>query len=309
MSEVIFTKGAAPVTPPAGKVTLYTKADGRFYFKDESGTEIPMKTTGAGSGDLLSDGTVPLTANWDVGAFKITALQFESDIVTGTAPFIVASTTVVANLNADQLDGNEATAFATSAQGGLADSALQPGDIGSTVQGWSAVLDATTASFLTADETKLDEIQALADVTDETNVKAALDGATITGATVATGDKVLIQDIDDSDNLKTVTAQSIADLVSVAAVWNIQSGTTYTIVEADNGKNLGFTNAAAIAVTLPDTLSTNFQCGIWQLGAGVPTVTPNTDTINGAGSGVTPDARWKGMFLSQFQATEWLAAF
>jgi len=54
----------------------------------------------AGSGDLLADGTVPLTANWDVGAFTITGTQFVSDIATGTAPFVVSSTTVVANLAA-----------------------------------------------------------------------------------------------------------------------------------------------------------------------------------------------------------------
>tara|TARA_A100000171_G_scaffold53092_1_gene76742 strand:- start:17877 stop:18731 length:855 start_codon:yes stop_codon:yes gene_type:complete len=39
-----------------------------------------------------------------------------------------------------------------------------------------------------------------------------LSGASLTSATVATGDLVLIQDIDDSNNLKTVTAQAIADL-------------------------------------------------------------------------------------------------
>lgn len=46
-------------------------------------------------------------------------------------------------------------------------------DIGSTVQAYSAVLDATTASFLTADETKLDGIEALADITDTANVTSA----------------------------------------------------------------------------------------------------------------------------------------
>ena len=46
--------------------------------------------------------------------------------------------------------------------------------IGTDVQAHDAVLDATTASFLTADETKLDGIEALADVTDYTNVNAAL---------------------------------------------------------------------------------------------------------------------------------------
>lgn len=41
-----------------------------------------------------------------------------------------------------------------------------------------------------------------------------LDGLAITSATVATGDKVLIQDVSDSDNLKYATAQSIADLAT-----------------------------------------------------------------------------------------------
>ncbi len=45
-----------------------------------------------------------------------------------------------------------------------------------------------------------------------TDVQEEIDGATLTGVTVATGDKVLIQDVSDTDNLKTVTAQSIADL-------------------------------------------------------------------------------------------------
>lgn len=67
-----------------------------------------------------------------------------------------------------------------------------------------------------ADGTKLDGIEASADVTDEANVTAALDGATLTAVTVATGDKILAQDVSDADNLKTVTAQSIADLYSPA---------------------------------------------------------------------------------------------
>ncbi len=67
----------------------------------------------------------------------------------------------------------DAADYATAAQGLLADTALQPDDIGVTVQGYSAVLAATTASFTAADETKLDGIEALADVTDTANVTAA----------------------------------------------------------------------------------------------------------------------------------------
>ena len=100
-----------------------------------------------------------------------------------------------------------ATDFATSAQGALADTASQPGhthaqaDVTGLVaalagkaatvhehaiadvtglqaaldgkQPLSAVLTATTASFTTADEIKLDGIEAGADVTDATNVNAA----------------------------------------------------------------------------------------------------------------------------------------
>lgn len=88
---------------------------------------------------------------------------------------------------------------------------------------------------------------------------------------------------------------------------NLQTGTTYMIQASDSGKVILFNNAAAIAVTLPDALATNFQCTIAQIGAGVPTVTPNTDTVNGAGTGVAPSAQWAAMYLSKFSATEWWA--
>lgn len=56
---------------------------------------------------VLVDGTHALTADWDAGSFQIRAETFQSDITTGTAPLIVASTTVVTNLNADLLDGED----------------------------------------------------------------------------------------------------------------------------------------------------------------------------------------------------------
>lgn len=53
-----------------------------------------------------------------------------------------------------------ASAFATAAQGALADTALQPADIGATIQAYSAILSGTTASFTAALKTKLDGIAA-----------------------------------------------------------------------------------------------------------------------------------------------------
>jgi hypothetical protein len=62
---------------------------------------------------------------------------------------------------------------ATQTSLGLADSALQSGDIGVSIQGYSAVLDATTASYTTTEASKLAGIEAAADVTDTANVTAA----------------------------------------------------------------------------------------------------------------------------------------
>ena len=59
------------------------------------------------------DGTTLDTANQITfsDAANITAKTFTSSIAVGTAPFTITSTTVVTNLNADQLDGNHSTAF------------------------------------------------------------------------------------------------------------------------------------------------------------------------------------------------------
>lgn len=92
-----------------------------------------------------------------------------------------------------------------------------------------------------------------------------------------------------------------------AAELNVQTGTSYTVLAADSGKVIVTTNGAAIAVTLPDGLAIAHQFSLIQAGAGVPTVTPATDTVNGAGAGVTPSAQWKAAYFVQFLTTEWAA--
>lgn len=73
------------------------------------------------------------------------------------------------------------------------------------------------------------------------------------------------------------------DLVSV----NAQTGTTYTVLNTDRGKLVTFSNAAAIAVTLPQA-GANFPNG-WaaffeNLGPSIVTITPTTSTIDGQAS-------------------------
>lgn len=83
-----------------------------------------------------------------------------------------ANTSITAALKSGSIDETKLDA-SVNASLDKADSALQSSDIGVTVQAYSAVLAATTASFTTADESKLDGIEANADVTDATNVNAA----------------------------------------------------------------------------------------------------------------------------------------
>ncbi|MBO6549703.1 MAG: DUF2793 domain-containing protein [Rhizobiales bacterium] len=74
--------------------------------------------------------------------------------------------------------------------------------------------EANTNAFDDLAVSKLSAIEPLADVTDEANVVAAIDGASLATASVNSTDKVLIQDVSDGNNLKTVTVQSIANLSS-----------------------------------------------------------------------------------------------
>jgi hypothetical protein len=49
---------------------------------------------------------------------------------------------------------------------------------------------------------------------------------------------------------------------------NVQTGTAYTLVQSDIGKQIICTNASAITITIPTGLSTDFNCEVMQQGAG-----------------------------------------
>ena len=89
------------------------------------GATIATSDVTVGSSKTLdvSDGTLTTSAaqnlaivqgagsNIDIGAYELRAQTLESDVVTGTAPLTVASTTVVTNLNADKLDGQDGSHY------------------------------------------------------------------------------------------------------------------------------------------------------------------------------------------------------
>ena len=86
---------------------------------------------------------------------------------------------------------------------------------------------------------------------DETNVVAALDGATIPLATVASADKVLIQDGSDLNNLKYVTAQSIGELGGGGgAVDSVNTQVGVVVLDADDISDATTTNKFATQAEL-----------------------------------------------------------
>ena len=92
-----------------------------------------------------------------------------------------------------------------------------------------------------------------------------LSAATVSSATVAVDDKVLIQDTNDGNDLKYVTAQSIADLAG-SPVFTEVTGTTQTI--AVGGRYIA-NNAGLITFTLPTTAAVGTTFEICGSGAGL----------------------------------------
>lgn len=72
-----------------------------------------------------------------------------------------------------------------------------------------------------------------------------------------------------------------------AAIPNVQSGTTYTVLTGDRTKLVSIGNAGAVAVTLPQAGSTfpnGWYAWFENTGVGAVTITPTTSTIDGVAS-------------------------
>jgi hypothetical protein len=110
----------------------------------------------------------------------------------------------------------------------------------------------------------------------------------VNGATVpASAALVATNGLSQATAVSTGSGLTIASAtLSVTQAINAQTGTSYTIASTDASKLLTFSNASAIAVTLPVATTTGFGAGFAfdteNLGAGLVTITPTTSTINGA---------------------------
>lgn len=141
--------------------TLAITTAGAVALAITVGTAGPAGPAGSG---LAAGGTtgqvLAKNSNTDYDTEWITAAGLGDMIAANNLSDLTDASTARTNLGLGTAATTAATAYATAAQGSTADTAMQPATIGVTVQGYSAVLAATTASFLIADETKLDGIEA-----------------------------------------------------------------------------------------------------------------------------------------------------
>jgi len=75
-----------------------------------------------------------------------------------------------------------------------------------------------------------------------------------------------------------ITLPTSGTIATMAANVNVQTGTTYTLLDSDNGKIITLNNGSAITLIVPIGLSAGFNCLVVQLGAGVITFTAATGT-------------------------------
>jgi len=99
---------AATVTPDgltSGRVTFATTNGTLTDDADLTFSTATLTATNLSAPTITGVTTLTAGGNLDIGSYELRAQTLQSDVATGTAPLIVASTTEVTNLNADLLDG------------------------------------------------------------------------------------------------------------------------------------------------------------------------------------------------------------
>ena len=232
-------------------------------------------TANVAAGNLTTGGALSVTGNANVGnlgtaqvlaSANVTAPQFISNISTGTSPLLVSSTTKVANLNADLLDGYDSASANTASTIALRD----------TNGNLAANYFIGNGAFLTGIDTSL-IANGNSNVTVAANGNVTVNVAGNTGIAVFTGTGANINGYANvSGNLSAgnvtatdVSATTLGGALTTAAQPNITSVGTLSslaVTGTVTGGNIYANTGTIGANLLTGTLTTNAQPNITSVG-------------------------------------------
>jgi hypothetical protein len=276
--QVLTSNGSGTASWATSAGVPYTGATGAVNLGNYDLTVYGL-TVGRGGGGMNSNVAIGINAlpNNHPAAAENTAIGYAALISQNSASARANTATGFQSL-ATNLSGQENSAFGHNA--------LQTNTASyNTAIGSNALYSNTTGTYNTA-------IGKGADVGTGNLTNATAIG---NGATVATSNTIQLGNtsVTDVKTSGTITSAGLAVTGNVTsttgsisgfdAALNNQTGTTYTLTSADNGKVVTLNNASAITLTINTGLGDGFNCLIVQKGAGQITIAGTATKINRQG--------------------------
>lgn len=111
--------------------------------------------------------------------------------------------------------------------------------------------------------------------------------------------------------LMSAADKTMLDALFTAVTINAQTGTSYTLVLADQSKLVTMSNASANVLTIPLNSSVAYPTGSWidvvNIGAGTCTITAASGvTFNGTDGGTKAVSQWSGTRLYKIDTNTWI---
>lgn len=240
---------------------------------------------------LTVEPTHPInTAHASYAAADVVANTFQSTVSTGSAPLVVASTTVVTNLNADKLDGQDGSYYAPIASPSFTGNVTAAGNVivgtASGDEGGEMLLvKPATNSTIAGTGVTIDVYQ--------NKLRIFEQGGNARGAY-----------IDLTASTDGVGTNLLGDVVT-----NAQTA-SYTLVLSDKGKlvemNVGSANNLTVPLNSSVAYPVGTQINILQVGSGQTTVVATSGvTINGT-PGLKLRAQWSYATLIKRATDTWV---